>query len=82
MSQKSNGRVPISDEELCGLIMAMVSEAVTAGWNIQYGIKSNGSLVMQMSRDGFEFVNLDGDNGRQLGVVSKAAVTEESSHEL
>ena len=77
MQAKGNGRsarLPIQNDELAGLIMAMTSEAQWAGWDVRYGIQGDGSLIMQICKAGYEFVVKQNDNGSpQLAIVEVTA---------
>jgi hypothetical protein len=83
-------RTPITNEELAGLIMAVMEEANGAGWSWHYRILDNGSLVLQLQKAGSWFA-MKNDNGSgphlvindvTAGSADKEDVTAESEDDL
>ena len=70
-------RQPITDDELVGLFQAVITEAVTAGYNVRYAIHNGSDLVLVFHRAGKAFAITAGDDGRRELTVTAVEAGDE-----
>jgi hypothetical protein len=66
---------PIANDELCGFLMALISEAQNAGWKCDCLVLSDGSLRLQIGKPNAQFKIISNNGSSYLTIIEQELVS-------